>query len=367
MEINKPWEQLARYFAGELSAEEHKQMESWIKADPDREIQVTRLQKIWEEAGVSSNQIDIDKAWDQLSEDIDQFEMSKEGLNTQKSAVRSVRNLSLYSQKDKSRRPATMWRGAILVAATILTVVLAGLFSYQVQMNNDALESAQTEKQVFETNDGERATYVLSDGSKVILHAGSRLEVSADYNREIRELFLEGEAYFETTHDPEKPFVVHSEFAYTKVLGTRFLVQSWPESDNKVEVVVSEGKVALGDNHNTDSSDTAEEVLITRNKMGVLTPGQNPVVSEVADMNWYIGWTEGRLEFENRALREVVPRLERWYNIDIRVEKEQILEKKITAEIDYSHSMTEVLQGIALTLGLEIEKKNRTVTFFHKK
>lgn len=363
MELKKPWEQLARYFAGELSPEENKKMKSWIKADRHREEKVKQIHKIWKEAEYTPYQIDVDQAWNKLSGDIDEFENSKKELISQASGSGNLYNFPIRRNKRRNKkRPGRVWRRVILVAATVLIVVSAGVFSYQIQLQNESEVTSQ-EFQIYETRNGERATYILSDGSKVILHAGSRLEISNDYNRENRKLFLEGEAYFETVHDPEKPFIVHSNDTYTRVLGTRFLVQAWPETEGKVEVVVSEGKVAFGNNHE-DKPSGEKEVLITQNKMGVLAAGQAPVVTNVTNMNWYIGWTEGRLEFENRPLSEVLPRLERWYNIEIRVEDEEIREKKITAEIDYSQSMTEVLQGIALALGLEIEKKDRTVTFF---
>lgn len=358
MKNEKSWEQLAKYFAGELSKEENQKMETWIKSDPNREEEINRLYEVWEESGNVSN-LDVDEAWLALSGNIDAFEKSKREY---KSGIENYRNYRLPNQNAESViRPEIKWRRLMLVAATVLIIATAGYFSFYIQTKNRATEEARIENRVFVTRNGERATYILSDGSKVMLHAGSRLEIPDNYNSNIRELFLEGEAYFEVTHDEQKPFIVHSESAYTRVLGTRFLVQAWPESDD-IEVVVSEGKVAFG-NRQDNEVKAENEVLITRNRMGIIPKGQDPIVADVSDLSWYMGWTEGRLEFENRSLSEVLPRLERWYDIDIRVEDESIRRKKITAEIDYSQSMSEVLQGIALTLELEVERSNRTFTF----
>jgi transmembrane sensor len=217
---------------------------------------------------------------------------------------------------------------------------------------------------VIMTSFGERASYILNDGTRVVLHAGSRLEIPENYNKEIRQLYLEGEAYFETVHNPDKPFIVHSKHAYTRVVGTRFLVQAWTESYHKVEVVVSEGKVLFGDRRAIGTSLESREVLIAENQRAVLSENEMPHVTEVEEIDWYLGWTEGRLVFEDRPLREVLPRLERWYNITFQVANEAILAQNITAEIDYSLPMSDVLNGIALTLGLEIERtENRLYVF----
>lgn len=336
-------------------------MESWIKADPDREEEINRLYEIWKETESLPYELNVDSAWMQLSDGIDEIEKKRGEEDPQMSKVGTLYKHS-HQTIEKVSRPDVAWRRAALVAATVLIVALAGFFSFYTVKQANLAETDQIENRVFITKNGERATYILNDGSKVMLHAGSRLEIPDDFNQNERELFLEGEAYFEVSHNEAKPFIVQSKHAYTRVLGTRFLVQAWPEAGARVEVVVSDGRVALGENINGES-DTANEVLITKNKMGVIDDNKDPVVTDVADLDWYIGWTEGRLEFENRPLSEVLPRLERWYNIDIRVEDEQICEKKITAEIDYSQSMREVLQGIALTLELEVERVDRTVTF----
>lgn len=361
MEKDKLWVQLARYFAGELSQEESKKMESWIQADSDREKEVNRLHEIWKESESLPYELDVDNAWMKVSEGVDKIERRKGEKDSQISKVGTFVGHPAQTNENV-HKPGVVWRRIALAAATILIVAMAGFFSFYMQKQANLATSDQIENRTFITKNGERATYILNDGSKVMLHAGSRLEIPDDFNENKRVLFLEGEAYFEVTHNKDKPFIVESENAYTRVLGTRFLVQAWPEADDRVEVFVSDGRVALGKIKNA-SSDKNNEVLITKNKMGVIDKNMNPVVSDVSNINWYIGWTEGKLEFENRHLSEVLPRLERWYNIDIRVEDEQIIEKKITAEIDYSNSMSEVIQGIALTLELEVDKIDRTFTF----
>lgn len=365
MNQNIPWEKLARYFAGELTREETKRMETWIKADPEREKQVNFLYKVWEESESLPYRLNVDEAWGSLEEKMDQWD--KLGKKIDRSASRefySSKVSALRKVERSAKKPGSIGRRIAMIAASVLIVLSAGLFTHHYYLEQQEAEAAE-ELAIEEltTRDGERAIYALSDGSRVILHAGSRIEVPVNFNMENRELYLEGEAYFEVAHNADKPFVVRSGEAYTRVLGTKFLVQAWPEESSQVEVIVEEGKVALGEYRSVSSTAQQQEVIITRHQKGIVGSGAGPAVSEVTDLSWHLGWTEGRLVFEDRQLSEILPRLERWYAVEIRAETEQIAGKKLTAEIDYSQPMMEVLKGIALSLELEFEQEGRTFTF----
>lgn len=363
MEKKITWEQLARYFAGELHGENRKKMESWIKADSEREAWVNKLYRIWKESEVPPYSVNVDDAWERLADNMDRI---KGELNefTDSSVILTASTTVQGSGISNNHvlRPGTAARRILLAAATVMIILLAGLLAHFYSTESMQDNIVEIENHVYETSDGERATYNLVDGSRVVLHAGSRIEVPENYNEENRELYLEGEAYFETVHDPEKPFIVHSQDTYTQVLGTRFLVQAWPEMVRKVEVVVSEGKVLFGDS-NLRNKEEENEIHITQNQRAILSGNDSPVVMDVIDMNWHIGWTRGILVFDNRPLDEVISRLERWYAINIELDDKKLGRKRITAEIDYSQSMSEVLEGIALTLDLEIKRNGRKVIF----
>ena len=362
MNENRSWEQLAKYFAGELHGEELKKMESWISSDPERESRITQLYEIWKESEHPPYPLDVEEAWNNLSHGMDEMD-SVRNTGSVSSGDSKVKSLTAWQQAGASRRKtAGSARRYIIAAATILIIVSAMLFTYYTGLSDTEGLLAEAERHVLVTQQGERASYQLSDGSRVVLHAGSRLEIPDDYNAENRELYLEGEAYFETAHDSEKPFIVHSKETYTRVVGTRFIVQSWSGQDDEVEVIVSEGKVLFGD-ITTLESDEKIEALLSQNQRGVLSADKGLQVTDVDDINWYLGWTEGRLIFENRPLSEVLPRLERWYDLEISVEEEHLKGKKITADIDYSLPMSDVLKGLAMSLDMEFEQEGRNVLF----
>lgn len=363
MNNEMPWVKLAQYFAGELNVEENQRMENWIKSNPERENRVKHLYSIWTESSISHHDLNVDDGWDRLSGNIDAIEEEKRKLKSIATENGKSRNLYFYQNQEKARtlRSFSTVRHVMLIAASILILLSAGLFSFYLSTENDVDSIAEITQHVFTTQLGERAFYVLNDGSRVILHAGSRLEIPDNYNIENRELYLEGEAYFETVHNTGKPFIVHSGHSYTRVVGTRFLVRAWDETGHEAEVIVSEGEVLFGDSR-TLEMDNIDIVLVAQNQRGTINGNKEVTISEVADMDWYLGWTTGHLIFENQPLSEVLPRLERWYDVKIIIENEEIASKRITAEIDYSLSMNTVLDGIGMSLDLEVEKKGRTIT-----
>lgn len=337
-------------------------MESWISASPEREEQVQRLYGIWQQSKIPPYKLDEDEAWKLLSDNIDRLEQKRLATRLpRESAVKYYKERKSYQSGRRIRRMA-------MAAAAAVVLLAAGLLGYYSDKMKDAnQEAAGTEVQHYEAKRGERTVFTLSDGSRITLHAESRLEVPNQFGTENRELYLEGEAYFEVTHDEAQPFIVNSGYAQTRVLGTRFLVQAWPHADSEVEVVVAEGKVALGNKPTEDKTVPAvqDEVIITENQKGVLSPGKGSVVMDMsnAELEWYLGWKDGYLISDERPLSDIIPRLERWYVLDIHIENDSIGDKRLTAEIDYNQPMSEVLASIALSLGLEVEKEGRVVTF----
>ena len=91
------------------------------------------------------------------------------------------------------------------------------------------------------------------------------------------------------------------------------------------------------------------------------------MVTDIHELDWYLGWVRGRLVFEDRSLTEIIAKLEQWYVLDIQLEDKDLGDRRLTAEIDYRQPMTEVLNGIALSLGMEVHRHDRMVTFSLKR
>ncbi len=197
----------------------------------------------------------------------------------------------------------------------------------QQQDQLDYLEADNFEELVYHTigiPNGKQFQLALSDGTVVHLNAGSSMRYPVNFLQEgPREVFLTGEAYFDVSRNPEKPFIVNVNDLNVKVLGTTFNVSAY-EEDSNIDVVLVEGSVSL--NFMEEEQDVASN----------LTPGQKGSFKSVSkelhidkvNTGLYTSWMQGHLVFRNMTFDNIVAKLERHYNIEIE-NKNAVLGKEI--------------------------------------
>lgn len=151
---------------------------------------------------------------------------------------------------------------------------------------------------------------ILSDGTRVCLNAGSKLEI-INYKKNERRVRLEGEAYFDVTKDESRPFIVETDKIAVRVLGTEFDVNG---KGDEQSVVLVRGSVQV------DSQTDKEEPLSYR-----LVPGQrfsrNPEngsgnIAQVETED-YTSWTNGYLKFDRLPVGEIIRKIQDYYGISI--------------------------------------------------
>ena len=147
----------------------------------------------------------------------------------------------------------------------------------------------------------------LPDGTDVILNADTKLSFPAAFSAEVREVQLEGEAYFRV-HKSDVPFIVTYGDNSTQVLGTEFNINCYPGSEQLLTTLVS-GSIRV--------SAPDEEIILQPSQQFVYSPQAGRGDVRVVDTRTVTSWVSGRFEFINMPLDEVVTQIERWYNIDI--------------------------------------------------
>ena len=254
-------------------------------------------------------------------------------------------------------------RTRLAILASVIIVVCAGtwwllksnstspeqdLYTYQHKTDHYA-------EQVNET--GKPLRIQLADGSIVTLQDKSRLKYKSDYtNVKTREVYLLGDAFFEVTKDPYRPFIVHTNEVLTKVLGTSFRVQA-PEGAKNIIVSVKTGKVSVYTaSKETKADDTKEGVILLPNQQVKYERAEqlfdkalveipevvNPAVKS-ADFN-----------FDNTPIRTVFKKMEEAYGVEI-LYNEELMEKCfITAPLG-SEPLFEKLKIICQTIGANYE------------
>jgi len=203
------------------------------------------------------------------------------------------------------------------IAASLLVLMGLSCFFY--------LSSEEVISKQYTTKSGEHAKVVLSDGTQIWLNAGSQLKYPAEFKGDTREVYLSGEAFFDVAKDKKHPFIIHTHKMDTKVLGTSFNVQAYPDHATQ-EVSVLTGRV------NVKSTVTEENVYVT--------PGQKVVFKSKCNkmqaftdipMNSISLWRKNIIVFEDAPLPEVIATINRNYNVNIQLENKNLNNLKISA------------------------------------
>lgn len=194
----------------------------------------------------------------------------------------------------------------------------------------------------------------LPDGSLVILHANSRLEYPAFFDKNVREVTLTGEAYFDIRRDTTKPFLIHSGNVRTTVLGTAFNIAAY-EHANEVRVSVTRGKVKV------ETEDSGK-------LLAVLTPDQQVVYSNVKAVavkqpvvaDTVVLWVGKDMIFENQTFAGVVEMLNSRYHVNIRFENRELEQCLVRASFSGTESLEKVLSVICTirNASFEMEDEN---------
>ena len=191
---------------------------------------------------------------------------------------------------------------------------------------------------------GKRSNLILSDGTKVWINSGSRLIYSPVFTGKSREVFLEGEAYFEVAKNEKIPFFVRTTAFRVKVYGTKFDVQAYKEV-NEYNTILINGKVSLTINQ---GGILAKERFLFPDQKAMLSEGRHDfLVTEVSNISNYIAWKEGYLIFKNETLQSILKRVSHYYNINIELD-EAIQAKRLSGKLDLKDDPVRIIDGLAL-------------------
>ena len=232
------------------------------------------------------------------------------------------------------------------------------------------------------TRKGSKSKIILPDSSVVWLNADSRLVYPGDFHGKTREVQLTGEAFFEVTKDPHRPFIIHTNTVDVKVLGTVFNVRSYPEETTtetslitgEVEVTVlnQDKKVILKPN----------EKLIVPNKIDTTNYGSvsqrrkegravnQPLLTvdkihfkEEDSLYTETSWVDNKLDFDGEPLNRLTSKIERWYNVEIVINNEKLKSTRFTAMFD-NESLKEVMEALSTSYSFKYKMEGAKVTIY---
>jgi transmembrane sensor len=252
----------------------------------------------------------------------------------------------------KGRVTADRTFSAFLRVAAAAVIILGGTILWQANRESrvDAVGPALA------TSVGERRSFTLKDGTKVLLGPTSRLVVGSGSGGE-RVVALDGVAYFSVAHDPAHPFTVKVAGITIQDVGTAFSVEN--DDSAGTRVVVDSGTVAIG---SADQDRSRSAVLNARDRALVDPKGIVTVErSVVSDDD--LAWVQGRLVFRDAPLILVGAELYRWYGVRLRVADSSLANLHLTASFS-GEPVDRVLNVIALSLGARIERQGNVAILY---
>ncbi len=178
---------------------------------------------------------------------------------------------------------------------------------------------------------------VLSDGSKVWVNARSRLTYPVSFG-DVREVTLEGEAYFEVARDEKRPFVVRTENLTVKVLGTEFNVNA--RSAEKVQTVLVKGRV---------EAETAGKQKVILHPGELAESGKSQIQISKVNVRKYTAWREGMFYFEEATLEEILQEVCDWYYVQVVFTNHSARMRKFSGILERNDALEKVLKKIELT------------------
>ena len=199
----------------------------------------------------------------------------------------------------------------------------------------------------------------LSDGTLVYLNSGTSLKYPVNFINGIdREVFIDGEAFFEVSNNKVSKFKVVSNNTSAHVYGTKFNFKDYPEDDFS-EIILTEGSLGVSQY----SSDPDREILIIKpGEKAKLIFSDGKIERSRVNTSLYTSWINGRVAFRNESLPSMIQKLERIYNVVIINNNKDIEEKYFTATILYKEeSINDVLSYLSQVYGLEYQIINNKI------
>lgn len=284
----------------------------------------------FEKKHISSEEEHLQKAEDELSEKKIEDEIGRESS----------------SRKISKARILAWITASVAVAASLFLFIFRSSqeISQPTEFSMELFSEVTSPKQVEQTlSDGycvvstpaaTTTLVTLSDGTRVMLNANSTLEYPASFDdAEVREVRLKGEAHFEVTKNPHRPFVVKAGEMQTQVLGTIFDVKAYRKDAPKVTLM--QGKVKVSNADTEVEMRPGQTATLQADK--IVVSKASPSASD---------WLEGDFDMDQVTLAEAMSDIGAWYNKTVVFQSQANMDKLIHFRFSRRASLQEIITAL---------------------
>lgn len=289
----------ARKLSGSATAEDLEQLDEILEQHPELQFFYHELIK-----PAQPNAKSLEKAEQSFTSDV---------MKMQLSGVWDHHELP----PEKSRRGLVRKIYRIVVPAAA-ALIIAMLF-----LNVNTRKTRTTVSNETATTRGSKSTVKLPDGTTVMLNANSRLRYDETFKKNNREVTLEGEAYFDVAHDASSPFIIHTNNADIKVLGTTFNVRSMKNGYFETALIKGKVSVSLNDLQKRNFVlEPGEKLMVGEEGRENATPEKEHIkpvkidhITKVDSLIAETSWTQDQLVFVDKPFAEIAEVLENAFSV----------------------------------------------------
>lgn len=307
------------HLEGNLHGEELEQLTCWVAKSNDNARYYTKTKDIWEASLADVSEItETENEWSRF--------LLRIKKDYQSNIFRYSSNTQIFYRF-----------AAILIIGLVMGALV---INYTLKKEPIFITTVAPKGSVSQT--------ILADSTIVYLNAGSQIRYSPESKNNKREVYLEGEAWFDVTFVTDKPFVVHTSMYNVNVTGTRFNVKSY-KNDSQITTTLEEGEVIIS---SSDQFKLAENIVLKPGEQVVYDKNLHNIVVKNVNTKRFTAWKKNKLIFLNLSFKELIVLLERKYGVDIEVDDQEVLKYHYTGIIKHE-SILEILDIIKHTLPVQ--------------
>lgn len=325
-------ELIAKYLANEMNEAEANKFLVNIENNTNSKSLFNAMQKDWNNIGnhKTGREIDTNKAWNKLFSKLEEEQLITEPLET---------------------KPNQFTKKLLQYAAVALLLITIGITFFTINpFANEKLLVLQTSE--------ETGTLVqtLNDGSVVYIAGNTELTYPEKFKGNKRKVVLNGEAFFDISRNPKKPFVIEANNMIIEVLGTSFNLKS--SKEGVFELIVETGLVKV-----SQKNDILNTTLIGAGESATLA--NNSIVKSNAQKNSYNNWRLNRMSFKDEKLENIIQVINKNYNSNIVLASGMLGERRMTVTF-YDNSLETITDLIRKTMVLKAENEGETIVLMEE-
>lgn len=307
-----------KYLTGQCSEEELVEVNTWMKESEENARQLFRMEEVYH---------------------LGKFNQYADGQRMARAEKQLYKKLD--EEKGKQKKILRMHRWMRYAATVAVMLVIGGGAGYWFYQNG-------TDQQVMVAvaNEGIVKEVVLPDGTKVWLNNSATLKYPREFSEKERNVYLEGEAYFEVTKNRHKPFTVQSDAMRVRVLGTTFNFKC-DKRCRIAEATLIEGEIEVKGNKEEG------QIILAPGQRAELNKNNGRLTVKQVDAKMDAVWHDNLIPFQKADIFTITKALERFYEVKIILSPDIRPDKTYSGVLKRKSNIESVLKSLQNSIPID--------------